>query len=147
MKFNKKYILILGILFLLLINVNFISAIFIGDGSDGNFIFTTTTKSYGNLINNTDYKEAGDILYLKVDRIYNFINFTLGNNTELRAWNPSTTGTSLYIKVNDTSNISGIVYANFEYAYTPTRGTYVSTSWNSGTSDGIITTPSVANGG
>ena len=47
-----------------------------GTGADGAVNFTTSTKSYGNLVGNVDYQVSGNYLYLKVDRIYNFTDFT-----------------------------------------------------------------------
>jgi len=94
-----------------------------GNGSDGNLIFTTTTKSYGNLASGTDYNVSGNTLYLNLNKEYNFINFTLGAGTILTA--NQTNGTGLFIKIKDTANISGTInlsnilqYGNFTSNFT-----------------------------
>lgn len=118
-----------------------------GDGSDGAVNFTTSTKTYGNLTLNVDYKVSGNYLYLKVDKVYNFTNFTLGSGTELRPWAASNKGTAIYIKANNSSTVSGVVRASFYYAYAAYPGTGASTSWSTGEDEGTLSTPGVANGG
>lgn len=73
---NKKNLLFMLLLCLCLSSVN---AYVFEDGSDGDLIFTTTTKSYGNLIVNVDYYVSGDTLYLKTDRTFKFKSILLGN--------------------------------------------------------------------
>jgi len=79
-----------------------------GDGSDGALEFTTTTKTYGNLVNGTDYNITGNILYLNLNRTYQFTNFTLGAGTTLKA-NNGTVGVVIAIMSQDQLNIFGTV--------------------------------------
>ena len=85
-----------------------------GDGSDGSLYFTTGTKSYGSLTENVDYTVSGNTLYLNLNQIYQFTNFTLGVGTTLSTLN--TTGTMFLILVQNTSDISGIVNSQFSAA-------------------------------
>lgn len=78
-----------------------------GDGSDGDLVFTTSTKSYGNLILNQDYQVAGNTLYLYTNRVYQFNNFELGSGTTLTTTN--TTGVAMWIEVLNNATISGLV--------------------------------------
>jgi len=82
----------------------------LGDGSDGELIFTTTTKSYGNLVNNEDYEVSGNILYLILERDYNFKNITLGLGTTLTSKN--TSGSYLNIYSEDKIIINGTIILN-----------------------------------
>ena len=122
--------------------VSLVSASSFGNGGDGAVIFTTGTKSYGNLVLNTDYKVSGNTLYLKVDRLFNFTNFTLGSGTVLAPYNPNTKGAVIYIQANDTTTINGTVQSNFASAYNPAFGTVVSSTFSSPT--GSISTPSTS---
>ena len=116
-----------------------------GDGSDGTIIFTLSTKSFGNIVLDTDYKVNGNILYLKTDKVYNFESFTLGEGTELRPWNYNTKAAVVYIQATEEVRIDGDVLSSFEYAYNPVRGNSVATSFYDGFE--TIFTPGVANGG
>ena len=78
-----------------------------GNGSDGSLTFTSTNKSYGNLVNGTDYTVNGSVLYLNLDRPYNFINFTLGPGTTLSSL--TTNGTAMVVFVSGTATVSGTV--------------------------------------
>ncbi|MBI2452386.1 PQQ-binding-like beta-propeller repeat protein [Candidatus Pacearchaeota archaeon] len=79
----------------------------LSDGSDGELVFTTTTKSYGNLVEGRDYTVSGNTLYLTLDRLYKFTNFTLGSGTTLTTNNNS--GVGMFIKVKDTATIQGMI--------------------------------------
>ena len=113
--------------------------IFEAESVDGILIFTSTTKSYGNLILDTDYKVSGDTLYLKTDREFDFINFTLGSGMDLAPL--GTSGAVIYIDVKDTAKIDGTIKSNFANAYIPTRSDTVRSSFKG------ISTPNVASGG
>jgi len=128
---------ILFAFFFLILLLNFISAY--GTGADGEVIFTSSTKSYGNLVENQTYEVSGNILYLVTNRIYNFTNFTLGVGMSLATFN--TSGAVIYLQANDTMNISGFVNASFSAAKTPTRSNSTWTSYNG------ISTPGVDSGG
>ena len=78
-----------------------------GDGSDGELIFTTGTKSYGNLVETDDYTVDGETLNLMLHRVYQFTNMEIGPDTFVTTEN--TTGSTLYILVQGTANISGII--------------------------------------
>jgi hypothetical protein len=121
-----------------------------GTGADGEVNFTTTTKTYGNLVENVDYKVIDNDLFLKVDKVFNFTNFTLGSGTTLKSLY-SNTGTAIYIKCTGTATIDGDVICNAGDAINllggVIRGQDFETTWNSGTDDGTISTPGVANGG
>ena len=79
----------------------------LGNGSDGLLLFTTGTKSYGNLATPADYNVSGNTLYLNLDRAYRFTNFTLGAGTTLATTN--TAGTVMYITATGTAVINGTV--------------------------------------
>jgi len=78
-----------------------------GDGSDGDLIFTTTTKSYGTMVLNQDYTVSGNILRLYTNRVYQFNNMVLGAGTTLTTTN--TSGVAMYIEVLNQANISGLI--------------------------------------
>ena len=79
----------------------------IGNGSDGDLLFTTTTKSYGNLINNTDYNVSNNTLYLHLNRIYNFGNFNMSAGTTLSTQDAN--GTVMIIKARGTATMLGVL--------------------------------------
>lgn len=109
-----------------------------GDGSDGELYFTTATKSYGNLVLGTDYSISGNVLYLNLNRKYQFTKFTLGPGTTLRPKN--TVGAVMYILSQNEMNISGDVDLNGEV----TAGKWV----NYTTIDGrLFNAPQVQSGG
>ena len=116
-----------------------------GSGSAGNLIFTSATKSYGNLVLGTDYQVSGNILSLKVDNVYNFTNFTLGFGMELRPWNPVGGGVAMYLRATDTLRIDGIVRSSMNYAYNPIRGGFSKSLILPDSS--TIYSPDTANGG
>jgi hypothetical protein len=129
----KKILLLLGVLLCL----NLISASY-GNGSDGMLYFTTGTKSYGNLVLGTDYTVSGDTLYLKLNRIYQFTDVTIGAGTLVSTFNK--TGSILYILSNSTINITG----NINISNVLNNGS-TSNSFN----DGVTTyySPSIQSGG
>lgn len=102
----KYLLLIISILVL----IGSISALDWGDGSNGNLTFTTSTKAYGNLVNNIDYSVSGNTLYLMTNRTYNFTYFILGAGTILSTQN--TTGSYINISANNTITINGNIYLN-----------------------------------
>ena len=109
-----------------------------GDGSLGNVYFSTSTKTFGNMINGVDYNYAGNTLYLRTDRAYQFNSFYLGPGTLLSTQN--TTGAAMYIMAKTNLDIEGII--NLTNVLLP--GGLNSTSFNYlGDS---FTTPNVANG-
>jgi len=79
-----------------------------GDGTDGELVFTTTTKSYGNMTLDVEYSVSGNTLYL-YDRAYNFTSMNLGTGTILTLHSSVTTKTSLVIYCNDSATIAGSV--------------------------------------
>jgi len=110
----------------------------LGNGSDGNLTFTTAVKSYGNLVLNTDYQVVGNTLYLKLNRKYQFDNFSLGAGTTISTF--SANGAALYILVNGTASVKGTI--NLKGQVNP------GVTGNSFTVDGItITAPGAALGG
>ena len=115
------------------------------DDSDGALIFTTDSKSYGNLSEGVDYEVLDDWLYLKVDREFNFSSINIGEGTTLAPFFPDDEGAALFIKCTGSATIAGEVYNDFRNGINSTgsgvRGNSVVTTWNG------ITTPGVANGG
>jgi hypothetical protein len=109
-----------------------------GTGSLGNVVFTTTTKSYGNMVLNVDYQVSGNTLYLYTNRVYNFNNFELGAGTILTTQN--TSGVAMYIAVLNEAKIQGSVNLNNIHS----RGDSAETWSIYGNS---ISLPNVANGG
>jgi hypothetical protein len=112
----------------------------LGTGADGVFKFTTDhgSDSFGALTSPTDYTVSGNTIYLKLNRKYQFSNFTLGTGTTISTMD--TSGAALYILVNGNSSVKGTV--NLKGKVTPgyTGSTY--------TVDGTtITSPGVGNGG
>lgn len=84
-----------------------VNAFYFGNSSDGSVVFTTSTKSFGSLVNGSDYNVSGNTLFLNLNRPYNFVNFTLGSGTVLSTQNSS--GAVLVLYASDTLNISGVV--------------------------------------
>jgi hypothetical protein len=114
-----------------------------GNGSDGSLIFTDSEQSYGNLILNTDYKVSGSTLYLKADKVFNFVNFELGSGRSIKPL--GTGGSTFYILVQGDAIINGTIYSNNENAETPTRGKR--SDFDSGVdNDGVISAPNVVGG-
>ena len=127
-------------------NINFGAEIEgFGDGSDGVLVFTLSTKAFGNLVENTDYRVESNTLYLKTDRIYNFESFNLGSGTQIRSWNPTGKGAVVYIQAINEVIIDGTIYMSFDRSYSNKRGSSVSTSFYDGFE--TISTPGVGSGG
>jgi len=111
-----------------------------GNSEDGALVFTTGSKSYGNLVNSTDYNVSGDTLYLRLDRPYNFSTFILGAGTTLST--QSVNGTAMiiraktYLHLNGTANLSGILTTSYSAGYsfegTALKSIYVQTGGNGG---------------
>lgn len=76
-----------------------------GDGSDGELIFTTSTKSYGTMILGVDYTVSGDTLYLILNRPYQFTSVTIGSVQTVTTNNVS--GSVLYIMAQDRITVQG----------------------------------------
>ena len=114
-----------------------------GNGSDGSLIFTTTTKTYGNLVAGADYNNSSNTLYLNLDRVYNFVNITLGAGTTLST--NTTNGSVLFILYNDTAvlqetiNINGTVSVNYTPAKTIGGISFAALSVHSGGMGGNTT--------
>ena len=82
----------------------------LGNGEDGELIFTTTTKSYGNLNTPVDYNVSGETLYLNLNQVYQFTDVIIGIGTTLSS--VSSEGAVLYILANNSVNLSGSVILN-----------------------------------
>lgn len=109
-----------------------------GNGSLGDVYFSSSTKNYGNMTLNVDYTVAGNTLYLKTDRIYQFNSFYLGPGTTLSTQN--TTGAVIYIMSKNDLNIQGNIDLRAKIQpgqYNTTSFSYLGDSFN---------TPSVASG-
>lgn len=81
-----------------------------GTGVDGNLVFTTTTKIYGNLSTPADYTVAGNTLYLDTNRIYDFNNIYLGAGTTLST--TDTNGIIMYLKSTTRADLIGDIDLN-----------------------------------
>ena len=98
------------------------SVVDVGNGSDGALTFTASSKSFGNLVEGTDYTNTSNTLYLNLNQEYNFINFTLGEGMILSTLN--TTGAVLMLRVNETTSINGIINLSNRMAYGPSSSSY-----------------------
>src|SRR3990172_5278336 len=118
-------------------------------GADGDLVFTSGTKSYGNLVVNVDYTVSGNTLYLMLNRAYNFTNFELGSGMTLSTQN--TTGAVLCIKANRTQ-IAGAVRLNNIMGTTASSFTCYGVAFSNpgiggGGDGGNANAPSTVNGG
>lgn len=134
---DKKILSLIAIT-VLVCSISFVNAVTIdynfGNGSDGNLIFTTSTKSYGNLSSPSDYNVSDNTLYLNLNRKYQFYNFVIGSGTTVTTTN--STGAVLYIMAQNDLNVSGSIVLN----------NILNNGTISSTFDGI-NAPSVASGG
>lgn len=110
----------------------------LGSGVDGDLIFTTGTKSYGNLVLNKDYTIAGNTLYFMLNKPYQFTNFYLGSGTTLSTLN--TSGAVLFIQSRGDFHVNGTVSLNSKLSNGQRTDTF---SFKGLT----INSPSVGNGG
>ena len=110
-----------------------------GNGSMGDVVFTTTTKTYGNMVLNVDYTIAGNTLYLMTDKVYTFNNLYLGSGTTLSTQNA--TGAAMYIMAKNKMEIYGTVTLSSRLQPGSLNASSFSYLGDS------FTTPSVANGG
>ncbi len=78
-----------------------------GDGSDGELIFTNSATSLGNLIQGQDYTVNGNTIYLNMDQEYQFTNINLGTGKTLST--QDTTGNTMIIRAQNGVTISGDV--------------------------------------
>ncbi len=111
-----------------------------GNGSDGELVFTTTTKLYGNMTVNVDYNVTGNTLYLFVDRVYNFTNMNIGSGTIVTLDSSVTSGSMLLIRCTGTATIAGSIRLDPPYT-SITPGLQQRTLYNG------VWGPGVANGG
>ena len=79
----------------------------LGDGSDGVFSFTATSTNFGTLQTPQDYNISGNVVYLNLNRVYQFTEFTLGAGKTVSSTNSG--GSVLYILSQDVANISGLI--------------------------------------
>lgn len=109
-----------------------------GNGSMGDVYFSTSTKTYGNMVLNQDYTIGGNTLYLMTDRVYNFNTFYLGSGTTLSTNN--VTGSVVYLMAKESMILEGTVTLSGRLQpgqYNATSFSYLGDSF---------TTPSVAEG-
>ena len=85
---------------------------YFGNGADGEFIFTTETKSYGNLVLGSDYQVSGNTVYLALNRAFNFTNFTVGTGMTIKPLNSS--GAVLFIRTLENYIMNGTYTLNLE---------------------------------
>ena len=122
-----------------------------GNGADGELIFTNMTRSFGNLVNGTDYNVSGDTLYLKTDREFNFTNFTVfGNNVTIKPLGKN--GSVIYINVVENFTLLSNATINFNTILNNSvagSGNVIGNgTWTQKTIDGItFKTAGVRNGG
>lgn len=105
----------------------------VGDGSDGDFVFTSTNQTFGSLVAGVDYTNISNTVFLNASREYNFIYFNLGTGMILSV--NGTNMSTLFLRVNETTEIHGIINLSNRTESGPSSASFFATD------EGTINSP------